>query len=64
MTIVSEKGRAGMNTLRTAMLIVLLLALTPFDTSAQSKPFTEWGWPQPYEQVSPKSVEWLKAQPR
>src|SRR5512144_1267783 len=22
--------------------------------------FTEWGWPQPYAQVSAKSVEWLK----
>lgn len=22
---------------------------------------TEWGWPLPYEQISPKSVEWLKA---
>ncbi len=23
--------------------------------------FTEWGWPQPYEQVSAKSINWLKA---
>ena len=23
--------------------------------------FSEWGWPQPYAQVSPKSVDWLKA---
>jgi len=22
---------------------------------------TEWGWPQPYETVSPKSIEWLKS---
>jgi ABC-type nitrate/sulfonate/bicarbonate transport system substrate-binding protein len=22
--------------------------------------FTEWGWPEPYEKVSDKSVEWLK----
>lgn len=24
--------------------------------------FNEWGWPQPYEQVSAKSIEWLKQQ--
>ncbi|MGN6669626.1 MAG: ABC transporter substrate-binding protein [Trinickia sp.] len=24
--------------------------------------FTDWGWPQPYEQVSPKSIQWLKSQ--
>jgi len=43
-----------------SLMAVLLLAVTP-EAPAQSKSFTEWGWPQPYEQVSPKSVEWLKA---
>jgi sulfonate transport system substrate-binding protein len=28
---------------------------------AQAK-FTDWGWPLPYEQVSPKSIQWLKSQ--
>src|SRR5260370_29394425 len=43
--------------------IVALLALmvSPSLTFAQQK-FTEWGWPVPYEQVSPKSIEWLKSQ--
>src|SRR6478609_4727403 len=27
---------------------------------AQSAKFTDWGWPEPYEQVSAKSIEWLK----
>src|SRR5579859_7452391 len=27
---------------------------------AQSGKFTAWGWPQPYEKVSDKSVAWLK----
>lgn len=28
---------------------------------AASQPgFTEWGWPQPYEKVSDKSIQWLK----
>ena len=29
-------------------------------SEAQSGKFTEWGWPQPYEKVSDKSVAWLK----
>ncbi len=27
---------------------------------AQAAAFTDWGWPQPYEKVSDKSVAWLK----
>jgi sulfonate transport system substrate-binding protein len=27
---------------------------------AQSTSFTAWGWPQPYEKISDKSVAWLK----
>ena len=37
---------------------MLLLAAAP--AVAQQK-FTDWGWPLPYEQVSAKSVEWLKS---
>jgi sulfonate transport system substrate-binding protein len=29
-------------------------------TLAQSTNFTAWGWPQPYEKISDKSVDWLK----
>ena len=37
-------------------------ALTPMSRLfAQSAKFTEWGWPEPYEQVSAKSIEWLKS---
>lgn len=28
---------------------------------AQNQQFTDWGWPQPYEKVSAKSLEWLKS---
>jgi ABC-type nitrate/sulfonate/bicarbonate transport system substrate-binding protein len=38
----------------------LALGLTPLTSSAQTS-FTEWGYPQPYRQVSTKSVEWLKS---
>lgn len=27
----------------------------------QSKKFTDWGWPLPYEQISPKSKQWLQS---
>src|SRR5512132_3332532 len=48
-------------------LIRLLIAtlvfsvFAPSATFAQGRSYTDWGWPQPYEQVSPKSIEWLKA---
>src|SRR5690348_5076992 len=28
---------------------------------AQGRKFTDWGWPQPYDQVSAKSREWLNS---
>lgn len=39
---------------------VAALAFTAPLAAAQEKEFTQWGWPQPYEQVSQKSVDWLK----
>src|ERR1700747_2790695 len=27
---------------------------------AAAQSFTDWGWPQPYEKVSAKSIDWLK----
>lgn len=35
--------------------------LLPHVAQAQEPQFTEWGWPQPYTPVAPKSVEWLKS---
>jgi len=29
---------------------------------AAAQQFTAWGWPQPYEQISQKSIDWLKQQ--
>lgn len=29
--------------------------------SAKDAAFTDWGWPQPYERVSDKSIAWLKS---
>ncbi len=47
--------------LRQAALVVIALAsLWLPSTSASAQQFTAWGWPQPYEKVSDKSVAWLK----
>jgi len=37
--------------------VVAALASAAF---AEPQTFTQWGWPQPYEKVSEKSVSWLK----
>jgi hypothetical protein len=29
--------------------------------AVQSQKFTDWGWPLPYEQISPKSKQWLQS---
>lgn len=36
------------------------MGMTPARSVARSK-FTDWGWPQPYRQVSGKSIDWLKS---
>src|SRR5882672_12711590 len=40
-------------------LLAIAALLVAIPAQAQQKP-TEWGWPQPYERVSDKSVQWLK----
>src|SRR5215203_2898504 len=32
----------------------------PAAAAVQSKKFTDWGWPEPYEQISAKSKQWLQ----
>ena len=51
-----KQSRPRFRILAAATLAVLLSGIVP--ASAQS--FTDWGWPQPYERVSQKSVDWLK----
>lgn len=44
------------------LLIVMVAFVFTCSTSfAEQKKFTEWGWPLPYEKVSQKSIDWLKA---
>jgi len=51
-----KQSRPRFRILAAATLAALLSGIVP--ASAQS--FTDWGWPQPYERVSQKSVDWLK----
>jgi ABC-type nitrate/sulfonate/bicarbonate transport system substrate-binding protein len=54
--------KLGRSTLAGSLIGVLALASgLAFGQAAPAGKFTEWGWPQPYERVSPKSVEWLKS---
>jgi sulfonate transport system substrate-binding protein len=41
--------------------ILVLLCLAAAGPAAAQQKFNDWGWPQPYEQVSQKSVDWLKS---
>ena len=42
------------------ILAAAMALLVAVPAAAQQK-FNDWGWPQPYEKVSDKSVEWLKS---
>lgn len=46
-------------TRRSLALGLALAVMAPFG-AASAQQFSEWGWPQPYEKVSDKSVAWLK----
>ena len=54
----SQIGRRGI--IAGACLVLGVLAVMPQSSLAQAPAATEWGWPQPYEKVSDKSVAWLK----
>lgn len=41
-------------------VVATFVVLTSWTLPALAQSFTKWGWPQPYEKVSDKSVEWLK----
>src|SRR6202163_239239 len=37
------------------------LAISDGAGAQSGQKFTEWGWPQPYDQISPKSKQWLES---
>jgi sulfonate transport system substrate-binding protein len=46
--------------LAVAVLLFAVAGAAHAQTAAKGQ-FTEWGWPQPYERVSAKSIEWMKS---
>ena len=51
-----KQARTRLSAIAGATFATFILASVP--AAAQS--FTDWGWPQPYEKVSAKSIDWLK----
>jgi sulfonate transport system substrate-binding protein len=43
------------------LLLGDLATSTEAHAQAAGQRFTDWGWPQPYEQISPKSKQWLES---
>src|SRR5262249_35356198 len=56
----SQEGEPMITRLFALMLGTVVVAAGAGSAAAQQ--FTAWGWPQPYEQVSQKSIDWLKQQ--
>src|SRR5436190_12413718 len=46
---------------RHSTVLLALLVTMAFASPGAAQQMTEWGWPQPYEKVSDKSIAWLKA---
>jgi sulfonate transport system substrate-binding protein len=44
----------------TTALVLAAVAIGAGTAIAAAQSSTDWGWPQPYEKVSDKSVAWLK----
>jgi sulfonate transport system substrate-binding protein len=51
-----QKGLSIFKLLTAGVFAGLLCGMTP----AAAQNVTQWGWPQPYEKVSDKSIAWLK----
>src|SRR5262249_30174436 len=55
----TKNERKTVRLFKSMFLGVLSLLLAQGALAAEEK-FTPWGWPQPYEKISDKSVAWLK----
>jgi sulfonate transport system substrate-binding protein len=52
----------GENRVKRFICFVILMSLIGSASfAAPARTFTQWGWPQPYDQVSQKSIDWLKS---
>jgi len=54
------KVRINLITVFVAIVMISLISGLPSSFAQPKQQFTEWGWPQPYEKVSEKSINYLK----
>jgi len=54
------KVRINLITIFVAIVMISLISGLPSSFAQPKQQFTEWGWPQPYEKVSEKSINYLK----
>jgi len=54
------KFRINLITVFIVFVVTLMVAGIPSLIAQPKQQFTEWGWPQPYEKVSEKSIKYLK----
>jgi ABC-type nitrate/sulfonate/bicarbonate transport system substrate-binding protein len=52
--------RNRLGTRRRRLIAAAFVGLVAMAGPAAAQSFTDWGWPQPYEKVSDKSIAWLK----
>jgi sulfonate transport system substrate-binding protein len=52
--------RHRLGTGRKSLIAAAFVGLIAMAGPAAAQGFTDWGWPQPYEKVSDKSIAWLK----
>lgn len=52
--------RKRLGTRRVRLIAAAFVGLVAIAGPAAAQSFTDWGWPQPYEKVSDKSIAWLK----
>jgi ABC-type nitrate/sulfonate/bicarbonate transport system substrate-binding protein len=52
--------RNRLGTRRRRLIVAAFVGLVAMAGPAAAQSFTDWGWPQPYEKVSDKSIAWLK----
>jgi ABC-type nitrate/sulfonate/bicarbonate transport system substrate-binding protein len=52
--------RHRLGTRRKRLIAAAFVGLIAMAGPAAAQSFTDWGWPQPYEKVSDKSIAWLK----
>src|SRR5579872_3452216 len=53
--------RRGTRVKKFLCFLILLSLMGSASFAAPARTFTPWGWPQPYDQVSQKSIDWLKS---